>query len=230
MIFKRKNTKCKNCGSETTKKFSFCPYCGFHLNKEKDKKKFGLLGKSPSTPLQPEPSFTAGGGFKITDKFISAIINRLMKGINKQLNNSDNFKDLEKTEIKALPTGIKIRIGPNISKTQPRKTPSPQNKHLLNKKPSSKQIEKISKLPRASAKTSVKRLCNKVIYELVTPGLTSTDDVFISKLESGYEIKALGNKKMYVNTIPINLPLRGFSLIENKLFLEFKLEEPRSVM
>ena len=54
--------------------------------------------------------------------------------------------------------------------------------------------------------------------------MTSTDDVFISKLESGYETKVIGGKKVFVNSLPINLPLLRYTIANNKLFLEFNQE------
>ena len=58
-------------------------------------------------------------------------------------------------------------------------------------------------MPRAEAKTKLRRLSDKVVYEIAAQGIESPDDVLISKLESGYEIKAIGKKKIYVNTIPM---------------------------
>ena len=83
----------------------------------------------------------------------------------------------------------------------------------------------MSNLPRAPAKTSVRRLSDKVVYELSAPGIESVEDVFVSKLENGYEIKAIGGKKVYVNSLPVNLQLKGFSISENKLLVEFKPEK-----
>jgi len=88
-------------------------------------------------------------------------------------------------------------------------------------------LKKMGSLPRAKAKTSVKRFGNKVVYELSTPGVISAEDVFISKLESGYEIKAIGDKKVYVNSVPINLPLKKYSIVNNKLLFEFLAERPQ---
>ena len=94
----------------------------------------------------------------------------------------------------------------------------------VNQKVNEEQIKKMSSLPREKAKTNVKRLGDKIIYELTTPGVTSTDDVFISKLESGYETKVIGGKKVFVNSLPINLPLLRYTIANNKLFLEFNQE------
>jgi hypothetical protein len=84
-----------------------------------------------------------------------------------------------------------------------------------------KQMERIAALPRKQAKTQIKRFGNKVLYELATPGVLDTEDVFVSRLESGYEVKALGNSKMYVNTLPINLPIKSVMLEKNKIIVEF---------
>ena len=52
-------------------------------------------------------------------------------------------------------------------------------------------------------------LIDSVEQELNNP--YKKEDIFISKLESGYEIKAIGSKKIYVNSVPINLPLKQYS-------------------
>lgn len=86
-------------------------------------------------------------------------------------------------------------------------------------------MKKLSSLPRTTAKTKIKRLSDKVIYELAAPGIESPEDIFISKLENGYEIKAIGKKKIYTNSLSIDLPIRGFSLTDNKILVEFKTEK-----
>ncbi len=208
MIFgkKKKNSiKCEICNSKIQDKYSFCPYCGSNLiDKEQELKNFGMLGKSD---LEEDQLLQQEMGFGITDKLISSLMNSLMKNLNKQ------FKEIEKTEIKTFPNGIRIKIGPNI---QQQANKRPQRKPM-----SSEQIEKMSSFPRAAASSNVKRLGNKVIYELNTPGIESIDDVFVSKTESGYEIKAIGDKKIFVNTLPVELPLKSFSISDNKLLVEF---------
>ena len=51
------------------------------------------------------------------------------------------------------------------------------------------------------------------------------DDIFVSKVESGYEVKAVGKKKVYFNSLQINLPLKKYSVKDNKLTIEFGLEQ-----
>ena len=107
--------------------------------------------------------------------------------------------------------------------SQGQQTP-PQAEQPIIKNLTDEQLKKMSGLPRTKAKMTMRRLSNKIIYELNTPGINSTEDVLLAKLESGYEVKAIGEKKVYVNSIPVNLPLQGFSIQDNKLIVEFKTQ------
>lgn len=51
--------------------------------------------------------------------------------------------------------------------------------------------------------------------------IESIKDIFVSKIESGYEIKALAKNKVYVNSLPVNLPILSFTLNNDSLFVEF---------
>ena len=213
---KKEEAECFSCNSRIEGKFSFCPYCGTDLiDREREMRDFGLLGKSDSSEDIMMP-----GNFGITDKIINSLVNSLVKNLDRQFKEVD--KNLEKefgrTEVRSFPNGIKIRIGQPIEKRK-------SQTKLVKKTLTSEQLEKMSSLPRAEAKSSVKRLNNKVVYELSTPGVDSPQDIFVSKLESGYEIKAIGSKKIYVNSLPVNLPLKRLSLAKNKLLVEFHTEE-----
>jgi len=201
---KKANTKCESCSSKVENKFSFCPYCGNTLANEKEAKEYGLLGKNDSI----NHSSSEGENFGITDKIIGSLMNTLVKSLDKQ------FRELEKTnktEVQTFPNGIKIQIGQQVKPAVPKR------------KITEEQLTRMSHLARTSAKTSVKRLSDKIIYELNAPGISSPQDIFVSKLESGYEIKAIGDK-VYTNTLPISLPLKTLSLDKNKILIEFKIE------
>ena len=213
---KKEEAECFSCNSRIEGKFSFCPYCGTDLiDREREMRDFGLLGKSDSSEEIMMP-----GNFGITDKIINSLVNSLVKNLDRQFKEVD--KNLEKefgrTEVRSFPNGIKIKIGPPVERSKSART-------IVKKALTSEQLEKMSSLPRAEAKSSVKRLNNKVVYELSTPGVDSPQDIFVSKLESGYEIKAIGSKKIYVNSLPVNLPLKRLSLAKNKLLVEFHTEE-----
>ncbi|MDO8508720.1 MAG: hypothetical protein Q7S27_03480 [Nanoarchaeota archaeon] len=211
MFFKKKNPRCDNCNSKVNQKFSFCPYCGISmLDEEKYMKDYGFLGKGEE---MEESMIPPQLGMGITDKLIGSLMNNLMKSLDKQ------FKQMNKgyngEEIKSFPNGIRIQIGSSQNSKKP-------NKSIFEKAVSEKQLEKMNSLPREKAETKIKRLSDKIVYELSTPGIESPQDVFVSRLESGYEIKAIGDKKIYVNSLPINLPLKSLSLDNNKLLIEFK--------
>lgn len=206
---KKESIKCENCNLKIENKFNFCPSCGTEIINENEIRDLGMLGKSDLPNQEINQEIPVQQNFGFTDKIISSIINSLIKNIDKQ------FKELDKTEVRTFPNGIKIRIGSPMQVQE-------EKVRLIKPRVTEEQIKRMSSLPRSNAKTSVKRLGDKVIYELSASGINSPEDVFVSKLESGYEIKAIGNKKVYINSLPINLPIRGFVIHENKLLVEFK--------
>ena len=209
MIF-RKKIKCNNCRTKISEKFSFCPHCGENLmDEEKHMRDYGLLGKGEELTTTQDNL-----GLGITEKFLGSLMSTLIKNLDKQFKGID--KEFKKAEIKSYPNGIRIRMGAQMQ------NPNSKQKILFQKNISKEQLERMSSLPRSIAETKIKRLNDKVIYELNTPGIESPEDIFISKLESGYEIKAIGSKKVYVNSLPVNLPLKSLSLVDGKLLVEFR--------
>jgi hypothetical protein len=211
MFFNKKNKtiKCKACNSKIEDKFNFCPYCSSNLSDpEREAEDFGLLGKTdaPQTPIRSNLNFT--------DRIFEQLMNSAMKMLANELKGSE-----VKPEIRSLPNGIKIRIGsmPNNQIIPEKK----QKKSIFEKQITVKQMEKMSNLPRAEAKSKIRRLSDKVIFELSAPGVESIEDIFFTKIESGYEIKAIGKNKVYTNNLPTNLPLKQFSISEDKVFVEF---------
>lgn len=234
MFFDKKRNgkmrKCEECGSKSDGKFSFCPHCGnSFIDSKKEQDEFGLLGRNDFSGLdESQPQ-----NFGMLDKLVNSMMNNMMKNLDKQFKNQ--FKDLERgldgAEVKSFPNGIRIKIsGPFEGQGNMHSRPSVKKKKKVQKQKreiDEKQLEKIGKLPRAKAKSNVKRFGDKVVYELVIPGVNSTDDVFVSKLENGYEVKAIGDRKVYVNSVPINLPMKKYSILKNKLQLEFISEAPQ---
>ncbi|MEK6855471.1 MAG: hypothetical protein AABX73_04580 [Nanoarchaeota archaeon] len=223
MLFdkKNKNLKCEACGSKIEKKYSFCPHCGNNfIDFEKEQEEFGVLGRNDFIKSEEK---IASSSFGITDKLVGSIFNSLMRNLDKQLQNhfKDMERDIEKAEIKTFPNGIRIKIVGPMTLSQEQDQNSKKSSAIHKKSINENQLQKIISLPKEKAKTSVKRLGNKIIYELEMPGVLSPHDVFLSKLESGYEVKAIGNKKVYVNNIPINLPIKKCSIQDSKLFVEF---------
>jgi len=209
--------KCQRCEGKLKEEYSFCPYCRLDLrNPDSEMNEFGMLGKNDNVFGAP---LLGGGGLGLNDSMFNSILSNVMKMMENQMKNlnvdKNDFGD-SKPEITQLPNGIQIKIGP---KKQP--VVSEQKVRVIN----DEQRGRMTKLPRGEAKTDVRRLSDKVIYELSTPGVDSVDDIFVSKVESGYEIKAVGKKKVYFNSLQINLPLKKYSIKDNKLTIEFGLEQ-----
>ncbi len=209
MLFGKKSSKdikCFECNSKVSNAFDFCPYCGNSLiDREQELKDFGMLGKSDGIDEEIEIE-----GYGVFDKMINSVMKSLVKNLGKQM------EDLhEKSEIRSMPNGISISVG------MPRK--SSEKKVVYQKEPklTEKQIAKMGKLPRAEAQSNVRRLADKVVYELKATGISSLDDIFVTKLENGYEVKAIGKTKVYVNTLPVELPLKGYGINKEGLIVEF---------
>jgi len=203
-----KKNYCNKCEGKLKDSYSYCPYCGLDLrNPEKDLKDFGMLGKNN---LEGAP-LIGGGGLGITDKMINSLVKSLMKNLNTQLG------DLDSPEVKSFPKGIQIKFGsPGMMKKE-------KPKERVEKIITQEQIKRMSKLPRTEAKTNVRRFSDKVVYDLKASGIEDVKDIFVSKLESGYEIKAIGKNKVYVNSIPVNLPLKKYILNKSGVSVEFGL-------
>ncbi|MEK6908911.1 MAG: hypothetical protein AABX23_02575 [Nanoarchaeota archaeon] len=210
------SSKCKRCEGKLKEDYSFCPYCRLDLrNPDSDMAEFGMLGKNDSVFGAP---LIGGGGMGLNDSVFNSILSNVMKMMEGQMKNLSldkvGFGD-SKPEITQLPNGIQIKIGPK------------NHTHKQESKPrviSDEQRDRMANLPRGQAKSEVRRLSDKVVYELATPGVDTVEDIFVSKVESGYEIKALGKKKIYFNSLQVSLPLKKYSIKDNKLTMEFGLE------
>ena len=225
MFFSRKDKEieCDNCNSSISGKFNFCPHCGYsQINEKKEAREFGFLGRDDFPRAEEKNKISSPSSpFGISDKFINSIMNTMIKALDKQMKEGLEPVFEGSADIEQFPNGIKIKIGLPQNQIKQKK----EKNSVMKKKITEKQLEKMSNLPRVPAKTSVRRLSDKVVYELSAPGIESIEDVFVSKLENGYEIKAIGGKKVYVNSLPVNLPLKGFSILDNKLLVEFKPEK-----
>jgi hypothetical protein len=213
--------KCKKCGKEINRGFDFCPFCGNRTRTEREED-FGFLGKDDSIDF-------SGLGINMP---LGGIFNNLMKELDKQ------FKEFDKTTIEE---NKNIRRGNGLSisiSTEPGKPPQikvnnlsqekKQQEHQLIEENIPKKIIEISKreanrmakLPRKEAETKVRRMSNRIIYEISLPGVKKIDNIFINKLENSIEIKAFSKDKVYFKLIPVNLPILSHKLKEEKLFLE----------
>jgi len=229
--------KCKRCRREIKRDFGFCPFCGFDVKKEQEGKDYGFLGKDDNLDLH-------NFGVKMPFGF-DMVFSNLLKQIDKQFKELDKEigQEAKKEKVirKKLPSfsrGLSISISTSTGKKPEIKIsgfgPGLENlsggiKELGKKEEKIKAPEiteekarEIAKLPREEAKTSVRRLSNKIIYEISLSGVSNLKDVLINKLENSIEIKAFSKDKVYFKLLPINLPILTYKLKDNKLILELK--------
>lgn len=229
---------CGRCNKKVESKYSFCPHCGNPIAKKKED--YGMLGINDDIP-RIENGFESlfdGLGSGIFNKMISGTIKMIEKELEKELKNQKNpenpfSSDLNKptrTNFEIIINGKKInpanikfsqRISPNAlipNQISPKK--EHRQRKTTNTSMSPESIKKMSKLPKEEPTTNIRRLSNKVIYEIDIPGVKSTNDISIIKLENSIEVKALAKDKAYSKLIPIDLPILNYELSKGKLTLE----------
>jgi len=229
-MFNRK--KCKKCGDKISDKYEFCPNCGTRI--DENPKDWGMLGKN-DIPQEENPfqnSLLGGAGFGMLNKMLGNAMKMLEKEMQKEVNQNDvnSTKQNPKTNFELFINGK--RIDPKNIKISQKQIPINEKNSINqqineNKTPEIElkrfdkdQQKKFSKLSQEEPQTNIRRLSNKIIYELKVPGVKSIEDVSIAKLENSIEIKAITKEKAYFKLIQIKLPILKYELKENNLVLE----------
>ena len=213
--------KCKNCGEKISNSYNFCPYCRVPLIDSFDDEDFGLLGRNDSMEEVKLPL-----GF-------NHLFNSLIKNMNtqfKELESHNAKQDQKKSEVKKggisisistsgnRPPEIKVTSFGNIPKFKEREKQIAKKANSI-KLPLS-DSKKFSGMPKKEPETNIRRLSNKVVYEINMPGVKSMEDVSIIQLENSIEIKAFAKDKVFHKIITINLPISDYNLSKGKLVLE----------
>ncbi|VVB82435.1 Uncharacterised protein [uncultured archaeon] len=224
-MFKKK--KCERCGKKIEEKYDFCPYCGFRNNSE-NLEDFGMLGKNDMMPSFNDMKLPFG---------FNTLFNSLMKNLSKELdaqlkgnlmNPPEKPKQIKKDGISISistfgngPPKIKVaQLGDKPVKNTEEKGEKKFKSNLFTKE----EAEKFAGLKRKEPKTNIRRLSNKVVYEIEIPGVKSLEDISIIKLENSIEIKAIAKDKSYAKVIPISLPIQNYNLSNGKLILELGIK------
>jgi len=219
---------CPRCGRKIGRNYEFCPYCGTNVKKERDARDFGILGKDDNE--------FENFGLRMPLGF-NRIFNSLLKQIDKQFQELDRELGKEKKRLKKpgiKTSGISIHVssvggekpvikihgfGPGIKEVK-------EQKPLKIKKPeiTEQKARQFAKLPKEEAETKIKRLSDRLVYELKLPGVTKKSNVIINQLENSVEIKAFSKNKAYIKLIPTDQPIMNYKFEKEKLILEFPAE------
>jgi len=210
--------KCSNCDKKIEKDFIYCPYCAFPVKQQKEKDDFGLLGKDDkigNAPIIGAGSQGLPPGMNLPlDKILGSLMNQLGKelGNMRAINPGGNFK-------------IQISTGfpgdPNMMR-RPQKKQSRKASEINKIQISAEEAERRKNLPRQEAESNVRRLSDRVIYEIKIPGVDKKDQVAIAKLDNSLEIKAYSDKFCFTKCIPVDADLIQSYLKDGTLVLELK--------
>jgi len=213
-----KKRKCKNCKRKINNSYDFCPHCGDSSNE--NPQDWGMLGKADTANEFEQFSNSLFGG--VGGKIIGGMLGKTLKMLEQEM--QKEFQSKTPTPGKNFELIINgKRIDPkNIKVSHPTQVIRKPRKILPNI--SNEALKKISTLPKKEPLTNIRRLAEKVIYEINMPGVNSLKDISIIKLESSIEIKAIANKKAYFKVIPINLPIINYKFLDEKLILEFGIK------
>ena len=198
--------RCENCNEKLKSSYSYCPNCG--MPTKNNEKNYGLLGKrelKSQTPLAPEIFSGIGSGV------LNKMLGNAMKMLEKEMKKGVNPNPLPNSKVKIMINGKELNLD---------ERPKKENLKILPIEFSKENLNKWSKLEKKEPPSKLKRLDDKIEYEIEVPGVDSIKDVSIVKLENSIEVKALSKKTAYIKTIPIDLPLKKYSLLKGKLTLE----------
>ena len=199
---------CKSCREKVSSKYRFCPSCGREIESYREGD-WGMLGRED---VMGEESFASPFFAGFGGKMLNNMLGNALKMLEKEMK---NVEKVPRSNFRLMINGREIQIG------QQKK---PLKKEAVRKIPriefGKEQLKKISELPKKEPKTILKRIGDKIIYEIEMPEVKSLNDVLINNLENGIEIKAIGKSLIYSKTIPINLPITNQELSQGKLILE----------
>ena len=196
--------KCPSCAEKVERKFNFCPFCGESFKTRRERSDFGMLGVDDS-----------GNDVKVEQKLpfgMEKIMGPLVKQLEKQMRNMN---------IEGMPKGIKINIVRGNPQMRQVVRDAPREKvEAVNV--SKEEIDRRMNLKKVEAESKVRRLADRIIYEIDAPGVREKGDVVVTELATGLEIRAYSGEKCYVKFIPLKVEVITYSVKSDKVFVELK--------
>ena len=204
---------CSKCGRKIKENFDFCPYCGSPLDTNNN---WGMLGKNDHV-LEQSPlnnSLFSGGIF---NKMLGNAMKLLEKELQKEARDP---QEIPRTKVQLYINGKRVNIQGQPKKIIKKPKIKKQIKEAPSKYFSKENSKKFSNLPKEVPKTSVRRLSDRIVYDIEMPEVKSVKNISVIRLENSIEIKAIGKNKAYYKIIKIGLPIIDYYLSKGKLILE----------
>ncbi|MCR4285254.1 MAG: zinc ribbon domain-containing protein [archaeon] len=206
--------KCPACAIKIERRFNFCPHCGKSFKEREEKENYGMLGREDNTNQIPRELKLPFG----LEKIAGPLIEELMK--NEDLNKIMNDMTMNQNPNRKIQIKV-IRGKPPMIQQHPQSELAEVRKEIIIPI-SEEEMKRRITLPKVEAESSIKRLDNRIIYIIDTPGVKQKKDVIITTLASGIEIKAYSKDYCYVKYIPMTVEVIEYNLRNEKLFLEIK--------
>ena len=224
---------CKNCGKKVSKDSSFCPHCGNYLSPYKPKKTknrkedYGMLGENDEIHEDHfvNPLFSGISG-KILNKLFDSTMKMLEKEMQKSMKDTQKFPKNPKTN-----THFELYInGKRIDPKKVKITQMPvhavqtknKRENFSDKYFSPEYGKKFLKFNAKEPETKLRRLSDKIIYEISVPGVKKIDNVSIIKAGNSIEVKAVSEKNSYMKVIPFDMNILKYDLSDEKITLELE--------
>lgn len=204
-----KKKSCENCEGKIKSSHNFCPSCGTRLKIEGNE--WGMLGKKDGIK-EKTPQLFSGIGGKMMNKMLGSAI----KMLEKEMMQGSELGKMPKTKMKLMINGKEIGPQGIVQK----KPAAKENLKFLPIDFSDTNLQKWKSLEKKDPKSNLKREGDKIKYEIEVPEVQSIKDVSIVKLENSLEVRAVGKNTSYLKRVPIDLPLKKYSLLKGILTLE----------
>jgi HSP20 family molecular chaperone IbpA len=250
-MFKKK-IKCI-CGNKIDLRYEYCPHCGTSIKEAKAQRDLKKLHEDRVDEEIDKITKELSRGFgmpAIASFPFKMFVKKLSKDIEKQFREMDQeMSKMQRNQ--QVPLNSKkvsqplFQEGKKVGDIQEFKFPggqgfsvqinmgSPQESLQENEKPekvklpksniSERKAQELSKLPRQEPETKIRRLTDKIVYEISLPGVKNEKDIIINKLQNSIEIKAFSKDKAYFKLITLALAIKSWKLDKEVLVLELKI-------
>jgi HSP20 family molecular chaperone IbpA len=206
--------KCPKCANKLSRKYQFCPYCGFNFSRDDnyDSEDYGFLGRDDGGNIGE-----TFGNIPMNKLIKTAMkmTEKMMKDIQQQNNPPKQHYNNANMDIQFFVNGK--RVFSNNENPRIKERASKVKKSISKEK-----AEQFAKLPKKEPVYKMRRMGEKIIYELEVPGVENIEDILINQLENSIEIKALSKNKVYSKIINLNLPIIRYVLDNGNLILELQ--------
>jgi HSP20 family molecular chaperone IbpA len=209
------SSRCSKCESKVKNDSNFCPSCGLDLRSEYEQDDYGVLGRDDNT-FEEQMSFSDNFMEKMFNSALK-VLEKQMKNLGSEMNNPQQNRNPRKNN-----PGLNVQFFVNGERVLNDNATQTHQPVKITNTISKEKLKRFAELPKQEPKSRIKRLSDKVIYELVVPGVDSIEDVLINQLESSIEIKALGKDVVYSKNLNINLPILRYHLAEDNLIIEMQ--------